>query len=217
MSAREDILQKVRTAIQDVTEENPTLDVPLSWSYGQPLATADVLADFVEKVRDYRATVVRVPAPQVPQAIAEALAACGAASAVLPTGVPPAWAATVAAAGIRLHTDEPTLSHQSLNGIDAVVTGAAVAMADSGTIALDHSEDQGRRALSLLPDVHVCVVRADQVVSDVPEGIARLAPALRARRPITWLSGGSATSDIELSRVEGVHGPRQLWVILGES
>lgn len=96
-------------------------------------------------------------------------------------------------------------------------TGAAVAMADSGTIALDHSEDQRRRALSLLPDVHVCVVRADQVVSDVPEGIARLAPALRARRPITWLSGGSATSDIELSRVEGVHGPRQLWVILGES
>ena len=120
----------------------------------------------------------------MPQAIAEALTACGAASAVLPTGVPPAWAATVAAAGIRLHTDEPTLSHQSLNGIDAVVTGAAVAMADSGTIALDHSEDQGRRALSLLPDVHVCVVRADQVVSDVPEGIARLAPALRARRPI---------------------------------
>jgi L-lactate dehydrogenase complex protein LldG len=90
-------------------------------------------------------------------------------------------------------------------------------MVDSGTIALDHSEDQRRRALSLLPDVHVCVVRADQVVSDVPEGIARLAPALRARRPITWLSGGSATSDIELSRVEGVHGPRQLWVILGES
>jgi L-lactate dehydrogenase complex protein LldG len=114
-----------------------------------------VLADLVEKVRDYRATRVRVPAPQVPQAIAEALTACGAASAVLPTGVPAAWAAAVEAGGIRLHTDEPTLSHQTLNGIDAGVTGAAVAMADSGTIALDHSEDQGRRALSLLPDVHV--------------------------------------------------------------
>ncbi len=110
--------------------------------------------------------------------------------------------------------DDPELSHGELNLISAVVTTAAVGMADWGTIALDHGPGQGRRALSLLPDCHVCVVRADQVVSDVPEGIARLAPALRARRPVTWLSGGSATSDIELSRVEGVHGPRHLWVIL---
>ena len=87
-------------------------------------------------------------------------------------------------------------------------------MADSGTIALDHGIGQGRRALTLLPDRHICVIREDQVVSDVPEGVVRLTPALTQRRPVTWLSGGSATSDIELSRVEGVHGPRHLSVVL---
>jgi len=216
MSAREEILRRVREAVADVTEPDPALDVPVTWAYGRPLATTDVLADFVEKVEDYRATVVRVPADGVAQAVADALVARGATSAVLPAGVPGAWAQAVSDAGVRVHADEPPLTHAELNGIDAVVTAAAVGMADSGTIALDHGDDQGRRALSLLPDAHVCVVRADQVVSDVPEGIARLAPALRARRPVTWLSGGSATSDIELSRVEGVHGPRQLWVVLTE-
>ncbi|HSN42988.1 MAG TPA: LUD domain-containing protein [Propionibacteriaceae bacterium] len=216
MSAREDILQRVRAATQDVTEKDPALDVPMTWVYGQPLATADVLTDFVEKVEDYRATVVRVPSASVPQAIADALISLGVHSVVMPPGVPGTWAEAASAAGIRLFADEPQLTHAELNGVDAVVTAAAVAMADSGTIALDHHTDQGRRALTLLPDAHVCVVRADQVVSDVPEGIARLAPAMRAGRAVTWLSGGSATSDIELSRVEGVHGPRRLWVVLAE-
>lgn len=216
MNAREEVLRRVRDAIQDVTEQDPAVDVPIEWVYGQPLATADVLADFVKKVEDYRATVVRVPDAGVPQAVADALVTLGAASAVLPDGVPAAWAEAIAAAGIRILADDPPLDHPTLNTVDAVVTAAAVGMADSGTIALDHAEDQGRRVLSLLPDRHVCVVRADQVVSDVPEAMARLAPALRARRPVTWLSGGSATSDIELSRVEGVHGPRQLWVVLAD-
>lgn len=216
MSARDDILRRVRTATQDVTDKDPITDVTVDWVYGQPLATEDVLADFVEKVQDYKATVVRVPAALVPEAIAQALTTLGATSAVLPAAVPASWAEAASDAGVRLYSDEPPLPHETLNTIQAVVTAAAVGMADSGTIALDHGDDQGRRALSLLPDVHVCVVRADQVVSDVPEGIARLTPALQARRPITWLSGGSATSDIELSRVEGVHGPRKLWVVLAE-
>jgi len=106
------------------------------------------------------------------------------------------------------------LSPQELNRIDAVVTAAAVGVAETGTIVLDHSPDQGRRALSLVPDRHICVLRADQVVSGVPEAVALLRPAVEAGQPLTWISGGSATSDIELTRVEGVHGPRQLYVIL---
>ena len=214
MSAREDILQRIRTATADVTEPDPALDVPVEWTYGQPLATADVLADFVEKVEDYKARVVCVAEDGIGAAIVDALVGLDAASAVLPEGLPDAWVQAVTAAGVTVFRDDPELSHAELNLIAAVVTTAAVGMADSGTIALDHGLGQGRRALSLLPDCHVCVVRSEQVVSDVPEGIARLAPALRARRPVTWLSGGSATSDIELSRVEGVHGPRHLWVIL---
>ena len=214
MSAREEILQRIRTATADVAEKDPILDVPVDWTYGQALQTPDVLADFVEKVEDYKARVVRVAEGDIGSAIVEALAGLQAGSAVLPGGLPEAWVQAVTDAGVEVFRDDPELSHGELNLISAVVTTAAVGMADSGTIALDHGPGQGRRALSLLPDCHVCVVRADQVVSDVPEGIARLAPALRARRPVTWLSGGSATSDIELSRVEGVHGPRHLWVIL---
>ncbi|AQP46980.1 lactate utilization protein C [Tessaracoccus aquimaris] len=214
MSAREEILRRVRSATADVNVSDPALDVPVHWRYGQPLSTPDVLADLVEKVEDYKATVVRVSDAEVGAAIVTALRGLDAASVVLPDGLPDEWADAVLDGGLAVHRDDPELSHAELNVIDAVVTTSAVAMADSGTIALDHGPGQGRRALTLLPDRHICVVRADQIVSDVPEGIARLAPALRARRPVTWLSGGSATSDIELSRVEGVHGPRRLWVIL---
>lgn len=215
MSAREEVLSRIRKATGDVTEADPARDVPVDWAYGRALPTADVLADFVEKVEDYKATVVRVGADGVGEAIVTALRELGASSTVLPAGLPAGWVEVVTASGLTIHRDEPEqLTRAQLNLIDAVVTTAAVGMADSGTIALDHGDGQGRRALTLLPDRHVCVVRADQVVSDVPEGMARLAPGIRARRPVTWLSGGSATSDIELSRVEGVHGPRHLWVVL---
>lgn len=214
MSARDEVLARIRRATSDVVDKDPVTDVPVDWTYGQPLATADVVADFVEKVEDYKAMVVRVSRDGVADAILDALRQLGAASAVLPDGLPAEWVDVLAASEIELFSDDPALDRAKLNVIDAVVTTSAVGMADSGTIALDHGQGQGRRALSLLPDRHICVVRTDQVVSDVPEGIARLAPALRARRPVTWLSGGSATSDIELSRVEGVHGPRHLWVIL---
>jgi L-lactate utilization protein LutC len=102
------------------------------------------------------------------------------------------------------------LTAADLDATDAVVTAAAVGIAETGTVVLDHGPDQGRRILTLLPDLHVCVVRASQVVPDVPDALALLDP----QRPQTWVSGPSATSDIELSRVEGVHGPRRLHVVL---
>ena len=114
-------------------------------------------------------------------------------------------------AGIEAVTDDG-LSPQDLDAVDGVITGAAVAIAETGTIVLDGSPDQGRRAISLVPDYHLCIVHAAQVVEQVPEGVARL--AARAHCPLTWISGPSATSDIELKRVEGVHGPRTLEVIL---
>jgi L-lactate dehydrogenase complex protein LldG len=87
-------------------------------------------------------------------------------------------------------------------------------MAETGTIALDHGPGQGRRILSLLPDTHICVIGTEQITTDVPEGLARLQGSITAGRPLTWISGPSATSDIELTRVEGVHGPRNLYVII---
>jgi L-lactate dehydrogenase complex protein LldG len=121
----------------------------------------------------------------------------------VPPGLPAGWVG----GGV---VDDGTLSTTDLDATDAVVTGCVVAIAETGTIVLDAGPGQGRRALTLIPDLHVCVVRADQVVQTVPEALARLDPT----RPQTWISGPSATSDIELDRVEGVHGPRTLEVVL---
>lgn len=214
-SAKDAILGRIRSALADVPRDvSPETDTPVEWRYHQPTAMDDVLGRFVERVEDYKATVVRCSADGVPEAIVEALRATEARNVVVPPGLDGSWRAGVDGAGIEMRVDDPPLAQEVLNDTHAVVTAAAVGAAESGTIMLDHGPDQGRRALTLLPDIHVCVVRADQVVSDIPEAVGRTADALRAERPITWLSGGSATSDIELSRVEGVHGPRTLYVIL---
>jgi len=216
MSSRDAILGRIRRALVDVSATDPEADVEVAWQYGlRPVgASDDVLGLFVERVEDYRALVSWVVPGELPARIANALADRGCTSAVVPAGAPQEWHDAVAGAGIEVHTDDPVLSHAELDAIGGVVTASRAGIAETGTIVLDHSPDQGRRALSLVPDVHVCVIHADQVVSDVPEAVIRLQPSIDGRQPLTWISGPSATSDIELSRVEGVHGPRTLHVLL---
>jgi len=204
--ARRIVLGRIRDALAD----RPT-GVPIPRDYDRTLpAGTDRIELFVERVSDYRASVHRTTAADLPAAIAAVLAAHSTTRIAVPAGIPDTWLAGSAAERV---SDDPVLSHADLDGLDGVVTGCAVAIAETGTIVLDAGPDQGRRALSLLPDLHVCVVHVDQVVGSVPEAIARLDPA----RPQTWISGPSATSDIELQRVEGVHGPRRLEVIVVEA
>lgn len=213
MNARDEVLASVRGAVADVT-------TPLGARGAVPVveeassSPADTVKQFVEMVVDYKATVVRAQPDTVGEAVAAAVQQAEAASVVVPAGLDPAWTAQLGD-GIRVLADEQ-LPASALDGVDAVVTASAVAIATTGTIVLDHRPDQGRRALSLVPDLHVCVVRADQVVHDVPEAVRRLHPGDGLPGPLTWISGPSATSDIELDRVEGVHGPRRLHVVLVE-
>jgi L-lactate dehydrogenase complex protein LldG len=175
----------------------------------------DIVALFAERAADYRAVVERVPASALPAAVARVLAArAGPAQFVVPPGLPDGWLARCAedSPGAVLITDDPPLDTARLDAAGGVVTGCAVAIAETGTIVLDHGPGQGRRAVTLVPDFHLVVVTADQVAADLPGAFARLDPA----RPHTLISGPSATSDIELVRVEGVHGPRTLHVLIAE-
>ncbi len=203
--ARAVVLGQIRDALAD---QPTTAGIPRDYDRALPAGT-DTAGLFVERVSHYRATVHRTTAAGLPAAIAAVLAARGATRLAVPAGIPDPW---LAGTGAERVADDPLLSYVALDRLDGVITGCAVAIAETGTIILDGGPGQGRRALSLLPDLHLCIVRADQVVGSVPEALARLAPT----RPQTWISGPSATSDIELQRVEGVHGPRILEVILVE-
>ena len=175
----------------------------------------DIAALFAERAADYRAVVERVPGSG-PAALAAAVAgilatrtAAAPGPFVVPDGLPAGWLAELRGE-ITLAGDEPPLPPAELDRMSGVVTGCAVAVAETGTIILDHGPGQGRRALTLVPDFHLVVVREDQIAADLADAFARIDPA----RPHTLISGPSATSDIELIRVEGVHGPRNLHVLL---
>ncbi|HZD68883.1 MAG TPA: LUD domain-containing protein [Actinomycetes bacterium] len=167
------------------------------------------VARFAERVADRRARVERVARADLPAALARALQARGAQRVVVPPDLPVEWRPS----GMELLVDG-TLASEALDAADGVLTGCALGIAETGTVVLDGGARQGRRAISLLPDYHLCVVEADQIVSTVPEAISALDTAARERRPITIASGRSATSHIELSRVEAVHGPRTLEVLI---
>ena len=227
-AARDEVLARIRTALGSSapggpapggsppggpapagsapgSQAPPADPVPRGYRASGDLATTQLLDLLAERLRDYGCAVRRTAPGQLMTAVGETLRQRGAGRVVVPSGLDltglPAGTDTIA--GDRL-------SPAALDAVDGVITGAAVAIAETGTIILDGSPDQGRRALSLIPDYHLCIVRAEQVVALVPEALARLDPG----RPLTWISGPSATSDIELDRVEGVHGPRALDVIL---
>ncbi|HEU5159450.1 MAG TPA: lactate utilization protein C [Streptosporangiaceae bacterium] len=198
MSSRDQVLGRVRAALADIGEADE--DVPRSYDLTRDF---DPIETLVDRLVDYRARVRVIPGDDLPGEVAAAVRERRVAA---PSGVPDAWLAG-AAAVVR---DEPPPTPYDLDQVDVVVTGCAVAIAETGTIVLDGGADQGRRALTLVPDHHVCVIRDDQIVRTVAEALRRLDPA----RPLTWISGPSATSDIELDRVEGVHGPRTLDVLI---
>jgi L-lactate dehydrogenase complex protein LldG len=210
--AREAMLDRIRTALRDVPPSERPEDVAVDRSYRMvdPAPRVKLIEEFIERVSEYKAAVHRVAPVELPRAIAEACAARGVKQLVVPADLPQEWAPP----GVTL-LREPGLTNEQLERSDGVLTGCAVGIAQTGTIVLDSGPGQGRRAITLLPDYHLCVVRDDQVVGLVPEAVARLrAAAGTPGRPITFISGPSATSDIELSRVEGVHGPRTLEVLM---
>jgi L-lactate dehydrogenase complex protein LldG len=214
VSAREEILSRIRAATgpaaaaADVDAGYAALPRPYRRAHHDP-SSADIVALFAERAADYRAVVERVSPAGLAGAVARVLA--GVSRFVVPDGLPPEWLAELPGpVADKIVRDDPPLSARELDRVFGVLTGCAAAIAETGTIVLDHGPGQGRRALTLVPDFHLVVVRADQVAADIADALARLDPV----RPHTLISGPSATSDIELIRVEGVHGPRNLHVLV---
>ncbi|MGE0068340.1 MAG: lactate utilization protein C [Solirubrobacterales bacterium] len=204
---REAVLARVRGALGP--DQAKAKDLPRRYRSRSDRDKSGVRLRFVERCRGYGARCTFAAADAVSEAIAASLRARGAGRVVIPADLPFAWRPP----GVTCLEDSAELA-ADLEAIDAAVSGCAVAIAETGTVVLDGGAGQGRRALTLVPDFHLCVVRADQLVDLVPEAIERLAPAARAGQPLTLVSGCSATSDIELERVSGVHGPRTLEVLL---
>ena len=212
-NAREEMLSRIREALQDVpTSEQPeAVDVARTYLHSGTAEHAEMIERFIERVADYKVNVKRVEARDLPQAIAAACAEHGVRRLVVPVDLPSDWPP----AGIELLRDDPPLSNEQLDTSSGVLTSCALGIAQTGTIVLDSGTAQGRRVLTLLPDYHLCVINEEQIVDLVPEAIAKLSEAVKLHgRPLTFVSGPSATSDIELNRVEGVHGPRTLDVLV---
>ena len=209
MNPRDEVLARIRAAHAAAPPTAPSYE-EMQRDYHTTTAhdREERVEILVDRLVDYRALVRRTTAEGLAETIATALSQRGARSMVVPAGLDRAWLEGVE---VEVRDDGPDgLGVAALDAIDGVLTGCAVAVAMTGTLVLDGSPDQGRRAITLVPDYHLCVVAADRIVGDVPEALRRLDPT----RPLTFISGPSATSDIELNRVEGVHGPRTLEVII---
>jgi L-lactate dehydrogenase complex protein LldG len=208
MTVREDVLARVAAALRDVPSDEGPEDVAVSREY-RLSEEGDVVARFVERIAEYKTTVRRVSADDVASVAADQCRLRDVARLGIPSDLPIEW-----------QPDGPelvvgSLDARALDALDGAMTGCALAIAETGSIVLDAGARQGGRALSLVPDYHLCVVEERQVVGGVPEGIRAIGVSVRRRlQPVTFISGPSATSDIELARVEGVHGPRTLDVLV---
>jgi L-lactate dehydrogenase complex protein LldG len=206
------MLGRIRSALADVPASERPSDVPVVRDYrrGDDRPRDELVTLFAQRVGDYRAVVQRVSVAALGEAIERACAAQVLGRVAVPVGLPDAWLP----AGVQVVSDEG-LSAAELDLVDGALTGCAAAIAETGTIVLDGGPLSGRRALTLVPDHHICVVAADQIHGQIAEALAAVAGAVTERRaPITLVSGPSASSDIELERVEGVHGPRHLTVLI---
>jgi len=201
VSARTEVLERIKRAL------GPGVAVPeIPRAYRQAGEVGgDVVSLFCARAAEYKATVRRVTTAELPGVVAEM---CRGRRIAVPPGGPDVLS------GVEVVVDDPRLSPQALDKLDGVLTGSALAIAETGTIVLDGGERSGRRAITLVPDWHICIVEADTIVAGVPDAVAALAEAAADGRPITLVSGPSATSDIELDRVEGVHGPRNLDILV---
>jgi L-lactate dehydrogenase complex protein LldG len=214
-TARETILWRIRHATRDVPERERPEDVAVTRGYRaeDEASREEIVARFAEHTAEYDAKVHRVAHDELPGAIEGALKRRGVKRLVVPPYLPRGWIPE----GVEILPDaaRSRLTNQELDESDGVLTGCAFGIAQTGTIVLDAGRAQGRRVLTLLPDYHLCVVREEQIVGIVPEAFAKLEEMVKAEgRAITFISGPSATSDIELNRVEGVHGPRTLEVLI---
>ncbi|MFH9758237.1 lactate utilization protein C [Streptomyces anulatus] len=210
MSDREQVLDRIRQALgsRPDGEANPVHPVSRTYAHQHGDRTpAETMALLVQTLEEYKATVHRTIPARAAELVARLVAERESAYVVVPPGLPDDLLKLV---GCRIERESADLTARRLDTFGSVITGCALAIAETGTIVLDAEPDQGSRKLTLVPDHHVCVVYEQQIVGSVPQAIARLSPT----RPMTWISGPSASSDIELNRVEGVHGPRHLDVLV---
>jgi L-lactate dehydrogenase complex protein LldG len=212
VNAREEVLARIAAAHRAAPPVNLSYeDINRDYQTTSDSETGELTELLIDRLVDYRALVRQCLADDLGATIAAALAERGTRTVVVPAGLESTWIADLSA---NVFTDGPStddqLSVADLDGVDGVITSCAVAIAETGTLILDGSSGQGRRVITLIPDYHLCVVLRDQIVADVPQALTQL----EATRPLTMISGPSATSDIELNRVEGVHGPRTLEVII---
>jgi L-lactate dehydrogenase complex protein LldG len=211
VNAREEVLARIAAAHSAAPPPNlPYADISRDYRTTSDSSIEALTELLIDRLVDYRALVLQCAVDDLSATIAAAVADRGAQTVVVPAGLDPSWIAGLSGSVLTDGLLPDQLTVPDLDRVKGVITSCAVAIAETGTLILDGSPGQGRRVLTLIPDYHLCVVFPDQIVSDVPQALARL----EATRPLTMISGPSATSDIELNRVEGVHGPRTLEVII---